>query len=125
MADRIGHANMAYTLSIYAHRSTGGRTSDLLRPSPGFFLALHWVDVPGDAVPPTSATRLKTGSVRRAELTEQLPRQETTWNISTGAIVGSEHDEHSYESGRVEANATFNQERYPVDRSHLEPYDRL
>lgn len=23
MADRIGHANMAYTLSIYTHRSTG------------------------------------------------------------------------------------------------------
>jgi hypothetical protein len=37
VADRIEHANMAYTLSIYMHRSTG-RTSELPKPSPGFLL---------------------------------------------------------------------------------------
>ena len=63
VADRIGHANMAYTLAIYTHKSTG-RDRGAAETGAGY----SWG--PGgrarSARPPTSAWRRMTGCVKRA-----------------------------------------------------------
>jgi hypothetical protein len=67
VADRIGHANMAYTLSIYTHRSTG-KTAAQRRSSPGCSSGPDGCAL-GVALS-TSAPRPRAGYARRAKLAD-------------------------------------------------------
>jgi hypothetical protein len=46
VSDRIGHANMAYTLTIYTHRSTG-RDRPAAEGIAGLIFGEQWMDPAG------------------------------------------------------------------------------